>query len=242
MTAVSAHDRQSLPILHAEAAGLPGPAGDSAAVLATIGEVPHYFDRNPSAPSRPRHVALTLPDVDLLMESDAGVFGHRAVDGGTRYLLRRGPAPPPHGDVLDLGTGYGPIAVALGLRAPAARIWAVDVNRRALELTARNAVAAGATNVVAAAPEDVPADVRFVAIYSNPPVRIGLPLLHPLLCGWLDRLADGGAAHLVVHRHLGSDSLARWLRGEGFGVERVASHDGFRILRVQPRAAVGDDR
>ncbi len=84
--------------------------------------------------------------------------------------------------------------------------------------------------------------MRFAAIYSNPPVRIGLALLHPLLTGWLDRLAPGGVAHLVVHRHLGSDSLARWLGGEGYAVERVASHDGFRILRVQPRQAVGDDR
>jgi 16S rRNA (guanine1207-N2)-methyltransferase len=187
-------------------------------------------------------VALKLPDIDVVLESDAGVFAHRVVDSGTRFLLRRAPPPPPRGDVLDLGSGYGPIAVTLGLRAPAARIWAVDVNRRAVELTARNAVATGAANVVAATPEEVPADVRFAAIYSNPPVRVGLALLHPMLTGWLDRLADDGDAHLVVHRHLGSDSLARWLGREGFGVERVASHDGFRILRVQPRRAVGDDR
>jgi 16S rRNA (guanine1207-N2)-methyltransferase len=208
----------------------------------TIREVTHYFDRDPAAPSRPRQVALTLPGVEARLQSDTGVFGHRAVDSGTLFLLRRAPAPPPHGDLLDLGCGYGPIAVTLGLRSPAARVWAVDVNRRALELTARNADAAGLANVVAAAPEDVPDDVRFAAMYSNPPVRIGLPLLHPLLTCWLDRLAIGAIAHLVVHRHLGSDSLARWLRGEGFSVERVASHDGFRILRVQPQQAVGDDR
>ncbi|HSP09017.1 MAG TPA: methyltransferase [Candidatus Dormibacteraeota bacterium] len=204
--------------------------------------MPHYFDRDPAAASRPRRLSLTLPDVDVVLESDAGVFGHRVVDSGTRFLLRRAPAPPSEGEVLDLGSGYGPIAVTLGLRAPEARIWAVDVNLRAVELTARNAAAAGLTNVVAATPDDVPAEVRFAAIYSNPPVRIGLALLHPLLTGWLDRLENGGVAHLVVHRHLGSDSLARWLAGQGFAVERMASHDGFRILRVQPRTAVGDDR
>jgi 16S rRNA (guanine1207-N2)-methyltransferase len=220
----------------------PRRGGRIASVEATIREVPHYFDRDPAAPSRPRQVALKLPDVDALLQSDAGVFGHRGVDSGTMFLLRRAPTPPSHGDLLDLGCGYGPIAVTLGRRSPAARIWAVDVNRRALELTARNAAAVGVANVVAAAPDDVPDDLRFAAIYSNPPVRIGLPLLHPLLTGWLDRLARGGVAHLVVHRHLGSDSLARWLGGEGFSVERVASHDGFRILRVQPRQAVGDDR
>jgi 16S rRNA (guanine1207-N2)-methyltransferase len=183
-----------------------------------------------------------MPDVNMVLESDAGVFSRTTVDAGTRFLLRRAPPPPLRGDVLDLGCGYGPIAVTLGLRAPAARVWAVDVNRRALELTARNAEAAGVTNVVPATPEEIPDDLSFAAMYSNPPVRIGLALLHPLLVEWLDRLAGGADAHLVVHRHLGSDSLARWLDAQGYGVARVASHDGYRILRVQSRQAVGDDR
>jgi 16S rRNA (guanine1207-N2)-methyltransferase len=187
-------------------------------------------------------VVLRLPDLTVLLDSDAGVFGHGSVDSGTRFLLRRAPRPPEQGDILDLGTGYGPIAVIVGLRAPAARVWAVDVNRRALDLTTRNAAAARATNVAAVTPEDVPDSVRFAAIYSNPPVRVGLTVLHPLLTGWLDLLLPDAAAHLVVHRHLGSDSLARWLAGEGFAVGRVASHDGYRILRVHARPAVKDDR
>jgi 16S rRNA (guanine1207-N2)-methyltransferase len=204
--------------------------------------VPHYFDREPQVVSRPRPVTLRLPDMTLPLTTDTGVFGRAAVDPGTLFLLRRGPAPPPAGEILDLGTGYGPIAVTLGLRSPQARVWGVDVNRRALELAAANARAAGATNVVVAAPDEVPAGVCFAAIYSNPPVRIGLAQLHPLLTGWLDRLTPDGVAHLVVHRHLGSDSLARWLAEERFACDRVASHDGYRILRVQPRMAVVDDR
>jgi 16S rRNA (guanine1207-N2)-methyltransferase len=204
--------------------------------------VPHYFDVDPDTESRPRRAALELPDLRASLETDRGVFGYGSVDAGTRFLLRRAPAPPAEGEILDLGAGYGPIAVALARRSPQARIWAVEVNRRALELTVRNAAAAGAGNVVAATPEDVPEAVRFAAIYSNPPVRIGLALLHPLLTGWLDRLLPGATAHLVVHRHLGSDSLARWLEAEGFHSERVASHDGYRILRVHPRTVVGDDR
>ncbi len=204
--------------------------------------MPHYFDHEPQTASRPRPVTLRLPDLELPLTTDTGVFGRGGVDAGTRFLLRRAPPPPQRGELLDIGTGYGPIAVTLALRSPQARVWGVDVNRRALELAARNAERAGAGNVVVVAPEEVPADVRFTAIYSNPPVRIGLARLHPLLTGWLDRLAPDGIAHLVVHRHLGSDSLSAWLAGEGFACSRLASHDGYRILRVQPRTAVGDDR
>lgn len=229
MTTPRSHTGAALPILYRS-------------ILADNPRVPHYFDREPEAPSQPRPVTLRLPDLEVRLTSDHGVFARGGVDRGTLFLLRRGPAPPPSGEVLDLGCGYGPIAITQALRSPRTRVWAVDINRRALDLAARNAASAGAANVVPIAPEDVPAGIRFAAIYSNPPVRIGLARLHPLLAEWLDRLLPGGAAHLVVHRHLGSDSLARWLAGEGFATDRLASHDGYRILRVQPRTAVGDDR
>src|SRR5436190_984403 len=80
-----------------------------------------------------------------------------------------------------------------------------------LELPRANAEAAGVANVTVAAPDDVPDGVRFAAIYSNPPVRIGKAAMHEILDRWLDRLAPGGTAYLVVQRNLGSDSLAAWL-------------------------------
>jgi 16S rRNA G1207 methylase RsmC len=74
--------------------------------------------------------------------------------------------------------------------------------------------------------------VRFAGIWSNPPVRVGKAALHRLLADWLPRLHPDGSAWLVVHRHLGADSLATWLGGEGWAVTRVASKRGYRILRV----------
>jgi 16S rRNA G1207 methylase RsmC len=111
-------------------------------------------------------------------------------------------------------------------------VWAVDVNRRALELTAANAGAAGADNVCPVAPEAVPEEVLFAGIWSNPPVRIGKEALQRLLVRWLDRLAPGGRAHLVVHKHLGADSLSRWLVEQGWRSERTGSRMGYRLLQV----------
>jgi 16S rRNA G1207 methylase RsmC len=175
---------------------------------------------------------LHVGDLAIELQADRGVFGSRAIDLGTLTLLREAPLPPPAGDLLDLGCGYGPIALALARRSPASKVWAVDVNERALQLTRANATAAKATNVLACLPNEVPSEVRFAAIYSNPPVRVGKAELHDLLQRWLPRLAPGASAYLVVQRHLGSDSLATWLSAEGYPVRRLKAKKGYRVLGV----------
>ena len=168
-----------------------------------------------------------------------GVFSGGRLDLGTRVLFREVPEPPATGDLLDLGCGWGPIALTMAMRSPRATVWAVDVNERALDLTRENAARLGLRCVRAVAPDDVPDDVRFAAIWSNPPIRVGKDALHALLTRWLPRLAPAGTAHLVVQRNLGADSLHTWLAGslagslpEGFSVARVGSAKGYRVLRV----------
>ena len=78
---------------------------------------------------------------------------------------------------------------------------------------------------------------RFAAIWSNPPIRIGKPALHELLTRWLGRLTPDGVAHLVVHKHLGADSLQRWLTDDaGHHAERISTSGGYRILRIDAHA------
>jgi 16S rRNA (guanine1207-N2)-methyltransferase len=194
----------------------------------------HYFSAAPATPSERRTIPLHLPDLSLSLVADRGVFSGDRVDPGTKLLLTEAEMPgATGGELLDLGCGYGPIAVTVARRTPGARVWAVDVNERARSLTAENAVAAGVgATVRVAAPDEVPVDVLFDAIYSNPPIRIGKAALHELLSTWLGRLRSEGQAWLVVQKHLGSDSLAAWLRGEGYDVERRTSRMGYRILRV----------
>lgn len=198
----------------------------------------HYFSASPSVRSEPRLVGLRLPGLELSLVSDHGVFSAGRVDPGTLALLRESPGPPPSGNLVDLGCGYGPIACALAARSPGATVWAVDVNRRALELVALNAARLGLANLRPASPEEVPPEVTFAAMWSNPPVRVGKQELRSLLLGWLGRLAEGASAWVVQSRHLGADSLAAWLAGQGWPVRRAASKSGYRVLEVrrQPTA------
>ncbi len=198
----------------------------------------HYFSPSPDGAADRHPLRLTLAGHDVELVSAAGVFSGDRLDLGTRVLLREVPEPPPSGDLLDLGCGWGPLTLVMARQAPGAMVWAVDVNSRARELTAENAARLGLDNVRVVAPEDVPDDLRFAAIWSNPPIRIGKPALHALLLQWLPRLGGGGSAHLVVQRNLGADSLQAWLtavlgeREPGMAVRRLGSAKGYRVLEV----------
>lgn len=193
----------------------------------------HYFSAQPRAQSAPRQVRLALRDVQVGLTTDTGVFSPTAVDAGTLVLLETVPPPPSAGDLLDLGCGYGPITVTLARRAPEATVWGIDVNARARELARLNATNAGCPNVRIEEPDGLPDDVRFATIWSNPPIKVGKAILHGMLRRWLPRLAPDGSAYLVVQRHLGADSLHRWLEDEGLPTERLASRKGYRILAVR---------
>ena len=191
-----------------------------------------YFAERPTAARHPRSVHVVLPDLHLELETDSGMFSPTRLDPGTRLLLDTAPQPPAAGDLADLGCGYGPLALVLAARSPGARIWAVDVNTRALELCARNAKKASLSNVRCVTPDDPGVPGRLQVIWSNPPVRIGKPALQALLQTWLARLSPDGAAFLVIQRYLGSDSLQRWLEQSGWAADRFAARSGYRVLRV----------
>ena len=199
----------------------------------------HYFTAEPASAAQRRALRVFLAGQEVIVETAPGVFCPDRVDIGTAVLLAEAPAPPPTGNLLDLGSGWGPIALSLGLRSPGASIWAVDVNQRALSLARDNAKALGVNDFHAVTPDEVPADIRFDAIWSNPPIRVGKAALHDLLRKWLVRLAPGGTAYLVVQKNLGSDSLQRWLATEledmepgAFVVGRHTTARTFRVLSV----------
>jgi len=201
-----------------------------------VSEPDHYFTAQPASPDERRLLRVRLAGRDVEVETAGGIFSPDHVDLGTRVLLDHAPEPPAEGDLLDLGCGWGPIALTLALESPGARVWAVDVNERALDLTRRNAERLGVTNVRAVTPDQVPEDVELAAIWSNPPIRVGKEALHAMLTRWLGRRAPGGQAHLVVSKNLGADSLQRWIAAElGVDVERTASAKGFRVLAVRDR-------
>ena len=187
-----------------------------------------------------RPLSVVLVGEKRQLQTAGGIFSPDGVDKGTAILLNETPPPAAEGHLLDIGCGWGPVALTLALRSPAATVHAVDVNERSIELTNDNAKALGLDNVHASTPEGVDPDLRFNTIWSNPPIRVGKSELHSILLMWLPRLAQQGNAYLVVQKNLGSDYLQRWLAAElgeqfpeaGFTVARDSTNKAFRILKV----------
>ena len=209
----------------------------------------HYFTgrlaSRPAGADERAPLAVRLRGREVELETAPGVFSAGRLDLGTRVLLREAPAPPPSGHLLDLGCGWGALALAMAAESPDAVVWAVDVSARALDLTRRNAERLGLPGVRAVLPDEVPADVALAALWSNPPIRVGKEALHDLLATWLPRLAAGADAHLVVQRNLGADSLQAWMAaslGPVVETTRAGSAKGFRVLRARRLAGTaGED-
>lgn len=201
----------------------------------------HYFSETPESDLKPREIEVALNGTPRQLVTAGGVFSPEHLDRGTEVLLRTlDSLTDDEGQVaglpiLDLGCGWGPIALTAALRFPQREVWAVDINQRARQLTAENATRLGLHNLHVCAPEEVPAGLEFGAIHSNPPIRVGKQALHAMLQHWLPRLAPGAAAHLVVAKHLGADSLQKWI-GTTFAdiqASRVARDKGFHVIEAR---------
>lgn len=195
----------------------------------------HYFSATPQSEYRTKEITVRLAHQDVVVETASGIFSPDHIDAGTQALLFSVPALPPEGTFLDIGCGWGPLALTMALEAPNATVWAVDVNERSCDLTQKNAVRLGRENINVRKPEDIDPDLRFDIIWTNPPIRVGKAELHAILSTWLPRLNSNGQAYLVVAKHLGADSLEKWLATEfatTHTVSRADTRKGFRVIKV----------
>jgi 16S rRNA G1207 methylase RsmC len=166
--------------------------------------------------------------VEVELRTAEGVFSAATVDPGTTFLLRW-LAGVEGRDVLDVGCGYGPLALWLAAADPHRRVVAVDRDAVAVECTAAGAAANGLADRVVAhgslGYDDVDPEARFDLVVSNVPAKVGASALRHLLLDVWYRLAPGGRVAIVVVARLVAE-VAALLAGEPAVV--VESHHANR--------------
>jgi len=133
-----------------------------------------------------------------------GLFSPEAIDVGTELLLeaiKKEVDIKQDADILDLGSGYGPIGTALGKIATEGSIHMVDKDFIAVEFSQKNAELNGVKNsksYLSNGFSHVPKDKQFDLIVSNLPAKISKEFFWILFEEARQHLKPGGQMVVVT--------------------------------------------
>ncbi|VDG17986.1 class I SAM-dependent methyltransferase [Lactiplantibacillus mudanjiangensis] len=194
----------------------------------------YYYTHNPDIVHDEKQWQFEIFNHQFTFTTDNGVFSKRTVDYGSRTLLSAfEPTDLPDGPLLDLGTGYGPIGLALAYQSPERTVTMVDVNELALSLARKNAALNQLTNVDILTSDSYEqlAGKTYAGIVTNPPVRAGKAVVETMLTGAYDHLMTQGTLTVVLQKKQGAPS-AKKLMTTTFGNCTIIKKDkGYYILQ-----------
>ncbi|WP_318767092.1 class I SAM-dependent methyltransferase [Lactiplantibacillus carotarum] len=194
----------------------------------------YYYTHNPEVVHDEKQWNFEIFNHQFKFTTDNGVFSKRTVDYGSRTLLSAfDPTALPAGAILDLGTGYGPIGMALAYQSPERTVDMVDVNELALSLARKNTALNQITNVnvfTSDVYEQVTA-TNYAAIVTNPPVRAGKRVVEEMLTGALPRLVVGGTLTVVLQKKQGAPSAKKLMQATFGNCQIIKKDKGYYILQ-----------
>ena len=192
----------------------------------------HYYSAAPASEHSYRTAEWTYRGHALRFLTDAGVFSKGEVDYGTATLLKALPEEMA-GRVLDLGCGWGAVGVSVGKASPGCDIVMSDVNRRALELSEKNAKANGVAVCVVESDGLESIAGSFDYIITNPPIRAGKQVIYKMFADSAKKLTEGGQLFLVIRKQQGAESALKYLKTVFDQVETAEKSGGFWVIRCQ---------
>jgi len=198
-----------------------------------VAQFEHYFSRKPRRQPQLGTVTLRFQGCKLDLLTSPGVFSYDAVDKGTLLLIDEMRVPD-RGLVLDLGCGYGAMAVCASQRG--ATVVGVDVNERAAWLASMN-LRRHATGPWLVVVGDLysPFASRFDAILCNPPIRAGREIVAEIIRLARKYLRDEGSLQLVARTRMGARALSSLMQQSFGNLEEIGRRSGYRVLLSRRR-------
>lgn len=170
---------------------------------------------------------------DYVFKSCDDVFSKDRVDYGTKVLIETVAKNfELTGRALDIGCGYGPIAIVLASKFRNASFTLTDINNTAVMLSTENVQKNNIQNVEKTFKSDGYEKVQgcFDYIITNPPIKAGKQNLLNILVGAYEHLAFDGKLIFVIKKKHGEDSVKKHLQTIYKSVEILKRDSGYYIL------------
>lgn len=197
-------------------------------------ETQMYFATNPDAKHDEHLINYQLDELSLQFYTDAGVFSKTRVDYGSCVLLKVLKQLEISGNILDVGTGYGPLGLFAAKLWPKSRVTMIDVNERALALAKRNAQLNEIDNVNIFSSDcyrNLDDQEQFGLILTNPPIRAGKQVVDDILQNAKKHLQVGGIVLVVIQKKQGASSAKKCLEQTYGNCEILQRDKGYYILK-----------
>ena len=193
-----------------------------------------YFATDPTAKHDEHIIDYHVDGIDLKFNTDAGVFSKMRVDYGSGVLIKAmKDISFPKANILDVGTGYGPIGLFAAKFWPDQEVDMIDVNERGLNLARENAKVNNIENVNIYASncyEQIDNDKKFGLILTNPPIRAGKKVVNEILIGANEHLVSGGVLLVVIQKKQGEPSARKNMINTYGNCEILTRDKGYYIL------------
>lgn len=170
---------------------------------------------------------------DYVFKSCDDVFSKDRVDYGTKVLIETVVKNfELTGRALDIGCGYGPIAIVLASKFRNASFTLTDINNTAVMLSTENVQKNNIQNVEKIFKSDGYEKVQgcFDYVITNPPIKAGKQNLLNILVGAYEHLAIDGKLIFVIKKKHGEDSVKKHLQTIYKSVEILKRDSGYYIL------------
>lgn len=189
----------------------------------------HYFT-NDEVKSDVKTIKSIINEREYAFYTDNNLFSKDKIDFGTKLLLES--ITNIHGNVLDLGCGYGVIGIYLRSNYDV-KVDMVDVNKRAIVLANKNIELHNLNNINAFESDGYENIVsEYDYIVTNPPIRIGKEKLYNLLISAKDHLKKEGKLILVIRKEQGAKSLNKELE-KFYSVKIINKKKGYCIITAE---------
>jgi 16S rRNA (guanine1207-N2)-methyltransferase len=177
-------------------------------------------------------IEAVLKDIDLVFETEPGIFSPKAIDRGTSLLLSL--VQFKHTDkVLDLGCGYGVMGIYAAKRLSPSQVYMIDNDPKAIRLAVANAALNGVPGVHITLSDgfQVLRETGFTKILCNPPYHTDFSVAKHFIEKGFNRLTIGGEIWMVTMRE-------RWYRNKlanVFGSVRVVSEGPYFVFQTMKK-------